>query len=146
VETNENYITILTATYPYELVVAQSILEAGGIVFFIKDELTALVNPLYSNAIGGIKLQVRPDDAEQAIALLKAQAENKPEEEELHTLSSFSEMQTTCCPNCGSYDVSKPKLSPQSVAISVLLLGFPLPFLSKTSHCFNCGTDFKNPK
>jgi uncharacterized Zn finger protein len=47
------------------------------------------------------------------------------------------------CPNCGSDEVSKLKLSGQAFAISVLLLGFPLPFVSKTYHCFDCGHDFK---
>jgi len=50
------------------------------------------------------------------------------------------------CPNCGSDEVSKPKLSGQAFAISVLLLGFPLPFISKTYHCFDCGQDFKKKK
>jgi hypothetical protein len=47
------------------------------------------------------------------------------------------------CPICGSSEVSKPRLSPQAFAISVLLFGFPLPFMSKTVHCFDCGQDFK---
>ena len=47
------------------------------------------------------------------------------------------------CPNCGSDEVIKSKLSMQAFAISVLLLGFPLPFIRKTYHCFDCGHDFK---
>jgi len=47
------------------------------------------------------------------------------------------------CPNCGSHDISKPRLSERAFAISILLLGFPLPFMSKTCHCFNCGQNFK---
>jgi len=49
------------------------------------------------------------------------------------------------CPRCGSDDVSKPRLTQQAFAISVLFLGFPLPFLAKKCHCFNCGLDFKKP-
>ena len=47
------------------------------------------------------------------------------------------------CPFCESDDVSKPQLSARAFAISILLLGFPLPFISKTRHCFDCGKDFK---
>lgn len=47
------------------------------------------------------------------------------------------------CPNCGSEEVSKPRLSQVAFAISFLLLGFPLPFMSKKYHCFDCGHDFK---
>ena len=50
------------------------------------------------------------------------------------------------CPSCDSDDVSKPRLSGLAFVISVLLLGFPIPFYSKKSHCFNCGLDFKNNK
>ena len=50
------------------------------------------------------------------------------------------------CPSCGSEEISKPRLSGQAFAISVLLLGFPIPFMSKTYHCFNCGLDFKLKK
>ena len=49
------------------------------------------------------------------------------------------------CPKCGSEEVSKPRISARAFAISVLLLGFPLPFMSKVCHCFDCGLDF-NPK
>jgi len=47
------------------------------------------------------------------------------------------------CPNCGSDEISKPRLSGKWFAISFLLFGFPLPFISKTFHCFDCGQDFK---
>jgi hypothetical protein len=47
------------------------------------------------------------------------------------------------CPNCGSGETSKPQLSRQAIAISILILGFPVPFMSKTCHCFDCGEDFK---
>jgi len=47
------------------------------------------------------------------------------------------------CPNCGSKDVSKPKPSRGAMALAILLLGFPLPFLSKKSYCFDCQSNFK---
>jgi DNA-directed RNA polymerase subunit RPC12/RpoP len=50
------------------------------------------------------------------------------------------------CPNCGSEEVSKPKFSKRAFALSYLLLGFPLFFMSKESHCFDCGTDFSHRK
>jgi DNA-directed RNA polymerase subunit RPC12/RpoP len=50
------------------------------------------------------------------------------------------------CPSCGSIEISRPQLSGQALAISLLLLGFPLPFFKRTYHCFNCGLDFKRQK
>jgi len=50
------------------------------------------------------------------------------------------------CPICGSDEVGEPKRSRAAFAWSFLLLGFPLPFLTKRRHCFNCGEDFKSNK
>ena len=47
------------------------------------------------------------------------------------------------CPVCHTKDVSKPKYSARAFAISILLIGFPLPFIGRTYHCFDCGLDFK---
>jgi DNA-directed RNA polymerase subunit RPC12/RpoP len=47
------------------------------------------------------------------------------------------------CPQCSSMDVRREKVSGLAFLISVLLLGFPLPFLKRKYHCFECGMDFK---
>lgn len=65
-----NLVTILSFTYPYEAHLAKSLLESEGIEVFIKDELTAHMNNFYSNAIGGIKLQVRDSDYKSARQIL----------------------------------------------------------------------------
>jgi hypothetical protein len=40
------------------------------------------------------------------------------------------------CPKCGSTDVSKPAFTLRSLAIGMLLLGMPIPFMRKQCHCF----------
>lgn len=67
----ENFITIKTFTYPVELAVLQGRLESEGIECRVLDELTVQVNPFYSHAIGGIKLQVKENDIQKAIEILK---------------------------------------------------------------------------
>ena len=67
----DKYITILTVTYPHELAIIRSRLESEGIECFARDEMTVQANPLYSNAIGGVKLQVREDDVPEAMEILK---------------------------------------------------------------------------
>ena len=64
-------VTIKIFTYSHEAAVVRSRLEAEGIFCFLQDELTAQVYPLSISAIGGVKLQVREEDADEAIALLK---------------------------------------------------------------------------
>lgn len=46
-------------------------LQDSGIVCFLQDEYSATINPVLTNAIGGIKLLVSADDAEQAVELLE---------------------------------------------------------------------------
>lgn len=50
------------------------------------------------------------------------------------------------CPKCNSPEVSKSRISPRAFAFCILLLGFPLPFMSRTHHCFDCGHDFRNKR
>lgn len=48
----------------------QSFLDAQGIQTFLNNEINAQVDPLLSNALGGVQLMVPNEQAEQAIALL----------------------------------------------------------------------------
>jgi hypothetical protein len=67
----DQFITVKTFTYPHELSVLRSRLESEGIECFVKDELSSQVISLYSNTIGGAKLQVRESDLDKTIEILK---------------------------------------------------------------------------
>ena len=62
----EHYVTILTFTYPHDAIIIKGRLEADGIPCFLKDELTVQVDNFYTNALGGVKLQVKESDRERA--------------------------------------------------------------------------------
>ena len=47
-------------------------LQDAGIECFLRDENTVVVDPLLSNAIGGIKLEVAEDQYELAVELMKS--------------------------------------------------------------------------
>jgi hypothetical protein len=66
----DNWITIISFTYPHEAHLAKGKLESEGIEVVIKDELTTQVINFYSNAIGGVKLLVKESDYENALQLL----------------------------------------------------------------------------
>jgi len=66
-----NWITILSFTYPHEAHLAKTKLESEGFEVMIKDELTVQVDNFYSNAIGGVKLQVSENDYDRALQVLK---------------------------------------------------------------------------
>lgn len=69
-KTND-FITVAVFDYAHELIIIRSRLESEGVECKTVDELTVQVNPLYSQAIGGIKLQVKKSDVIQAIEILK---------------------------------------------------------------------------
>jgi len=66
-----NFVTIKTFMFPSEAIVLKGRLESEGIECFVKDELISQVNPFYSNAMGGVKLQVRESDVPVAIEIMK---------------------------------------------------------------------------
>lgn len=65
------FVTIKTFTYATEVAIIRGRLESEGIECFAQDELTVQANPFYSNAIGGIKLQVREHDVKKAVEILE---------------------------------------------------------------------------
>lgn len=65
------FITVATFTYPSEMVAIRGRLESDGIECYVKDELTVQIYNFYSNAIGGIRLEVRRSDYEKARQILE---------------------------------------------------------------------------
>lgn len=63
-------------TFVPDALVAKSILDSAGIKCFLSDETTIRMDWLWSNALGGVKLWVREEDAETAAALLKQEPAN----------------------------------------------------------------------
>lgn len=76
----EQWTTVITFTYPYEAHLAKSMLESDGVKVIIADEMTTQVHNFYSNAIGGVKLQVAESDAEKAHEILTNAGSIKPSE------------------------------------------------------------------
>jgi hypothetical protein len=64
------WVTIKTYNFGHEAAIAQHLLEEEGIETHLMDALSIQMNPLYSNALGGVKLQVWEEDAERAMQLL----------------------------------------------------------------------------
>ena len=88
-----NWITIISFTYPHEAHLAKGKLESEGIQVWIKDELTAQVNNFYSNAIGGVKLLVQESDFYQAYKILNdAGYINEPKKNENKLVNQFDKI------------------------------------------------------
>ena len=87
-------ITIWTFPYQHQMLIIRGRLESEGIETFAQDELTIQIDPLYSNALGGIKLMVYEEDAERATEILAetgyVKKADKQTEEFLQRLYSFT--------------------------------------------------------
>jgi len=146
---SEKFITVLTFTFPYESAIIRGRLESEGIVCFVKDELTAQVNPFYSNAIGGVKLQVRESDLDRTIEILKEAGYIKEGESQLSQGSPHESPRPKkyagkmICPVCGSQEVVKSRKAGWPFLITSLLFWFPTPIFQRTYYCFDCKREFK---
>lgn len=69
----EQMVTIAVYGSPYEAGMAKSELESFGIPVFVADEFTIGAYNLYSNALGGVKVNVPASYVEEARQILSAE-------------------------------------------------------------------------
>lgn len=104
-------------------------LEGEGIRAYLKDEHTVTIDPILTNAIGGIKLMVFHGQLDRALELV--------EEYERAYRESIP------CPKCGSLNVqyiSKPgNASNFFTAILTWVFGSYAIAPKKIYHCYDCG-------
>lgn len=112
--------------------IAQGRLKEDGIECWLKDENTVTIDPILSNAVGGIKLMVDSDLAEKAAGILRA-IDN--EHKAMHR-----------CPKCNSLNielVSTPRKASNwaSALFGFLFASYAMPAV-KVYHCFDCGHEY----
>lgn len=112
---------------PDDAYLAASFLEGNGLSPNIRDGHTIGVDWFYSQAIGGVKLEVPEDEYEKAIELLE--------------LPSASE-NVLKCPHCGSDKVKLRQLSGVT-ALAMLVFGILLPIASHRADCLSCKRSLK---
>ncbi len=87
--TNEFY-TIGSFEYPADVQIIKGRLESEGIMVFLRDENTLNTDPLISQAIGGVKLQVYSKDKDKATAIY----------DEIRSYALDDHGDPVICPNC----------------------------------------------
>jgi predicted nucleic acid-binding Zn ribbon protein len=103
-------------------------LQDGGIECYLKDEYTVTIDPILSNAIGGIKLVVKKEDAEEALQLVKQFDDDY--------------MKSAKCPKCGATDfayIAKPGVGNFVTAIFTWLFSSYAIAPNYVYQCGNCG-------
>ena len=66
----ESFKTIAIFNYLHETIVLKHLLEQEEIPYFFENEMTLSVVPMYTTALGGIKLKVHPNDFEEVQQIL----------------------------------------------------------------------------
>lgn len=113
--------------------VAQSQLQAAGIPAYLPDENLASIDPLLLDAIGGVRLQVRERDQEEALSLLEQPVVDEPLADDEPT-----------CPRCDSPYWSR-RWSGRERLVIIASLGLPLLFWKQRLVCHRCDHQFTSP-
>ncbi len=120
-------VEVATFDWINEAELVRIFLEDNDIEVEIVDSQIAAAYPLLANAVGGIKLKVKKEDAERATDLL---INYEKEMKEKHKL---------WCPNCESEDVEKIELHGLLKFLSILTMGIVSMVASKSFLCKKCG-------
>lgn len=113
---------------------AKSKLEVAGITCFLENEYIVGANWLYSDALGGVKLNVPKENAEEAKAIIEESHEPLEQEEGL--------LPESACPACGATEIETKNYTRKFAALT-LLISLPLFIFLKRYHCKSCGHRWK---
>lgn len=138
---DDKIIVYRTFYNPIEANIIKAKLEDFGIPCFLTDENVATIQPLFNQAIGGVKLNVFEKNVAEIDALLvddlsMVVPEMEQEKNEV----------TVPCEKCRSTNVSygmatKNKHSWWVAVLSILLMVYPFK-VNKCYHCYKCGHEF----
>ncbi len=100
-------------------------LRDAGIQCYLKDEYTVTMDPLLTNAVGGIKLVINKADANEVAALMK--------------YFDDEYRRNAVCPKCGSHDIELvPKRSPANMITAILSWLFS-DYAVSAENVYQCG-------
>jgi Putative prokaryotic signal transducing protein len=123
---------------------ARARLEEAGLDCIVADQNISLIQPMYRNAVGGIKLLVRQSDRAAAREVLLSAAEEQgliPADDEQ---GADLESDSRSCPECESHFVLQVGIPTLLAVLGVLMLGIPFMFLRPKWRCSSCGHEWRS--
>ncbi|MEM7185680.1 MAG: DUF2007 domain-containing protein [Bacteroidota bacterium] len=133
---SETFVTVAQFTYSSEAQIIRGKLESEGIPVFMADDLTIDIDPLVSNALGGVRLRVYSEDEERAREILDT----------IRPFSVDEKGKEIHCPNCNSSRIHYFSHVNSIKSLVAFLFGFlfsTLPFYTKYDYtCEVCKTKF----
>ena len=119
-----------------EALLAKGSLESAGIEAYLVDDNMIRMDWFISNLLGGIKLKVRPEDAEAAGEILNQPI---PEMLDVEGVGNFEQPK---CPRCQSLDVTYEELNKEFSYLTAYA-GVPIPVYKKGWTCHACGNEWE---
>ncbi|MEO9052702.1 MAG: hypothetical protein ABI280_12955 [Ginsengibacter sp.] len=123
-----DFITIRTFQNYFSAHILLSKLKDAGMECYLKDEFTVTIDPILSNAVGGIKLIVKKDDEKEACDLLQ--------------VFDQEYIRSAVCPKCGNQTIELvPKKTTANMMTAILtwLLGSYALSAKNVYQCSSCG-------
>jgi len=131
---------LISFTYTAEANIFKGLLESEGVETFMRDNLTIDTNPMWSNAVGGVKLFVRTEDLDKAKHIL-----SRVREFSVDDIGKLVQ-----CPNCHEHKaelVTTIRDAKSILAFLGSLVFGLLPLYTQYRYkCANCGFIFNIEK
>jgi DNA-directed RNA polymerase subunit RPC12/RpoP len=134
-------VVVRAYSLPLEAEMACSALRAAGIEARLADDHVVGVNWLWSNAVGGVKVLVSPQDAAAAEEVLAM-----PAAVDIDAVTSNGSMradQSAECPRCGSHDTANVTAGRRLAFLTWLAVGVPVVPVLRRMRCEACGHRFR---
>jgi len=146
----KNWKTVITFTQPHEAHIAKGVLESVGIVSIVRDDLTAQVNNFYSNAIGGVKVDIKESDLDKGITTLRNAGyiieDTSKDFRNIELVELTRNIDKTHCPFCKSDNISLKKEANLLTVIVYFILGVLFPIFKRSYVCYECNKEWKFKK
>ena len=136
------FVTVDVFTSPWDAHIAKGLLESEGIPVFIAHENHIWANWVLSQALGGVKVQVAPENVVDAKEILNSLYKGKYEEE---LKQEFPDIKENVCQKCGSQQF-KSRFPVGVIVFVILTLGlFSIIFPPRRENhtCLKCGQKWK---
>lgn len=142
---SDKIIVYKTFYNPIEASIVRAKLEDSGFHCFLTDENLLILNPLYNQAMGGVKLHVFERDL-SGIDLLMSEGNTLATNDQDLSNDETAKDNEIICEKCGSKHVAfgqatKRRFSWWVALISVLLGMYPFK-VNKCFHCYDCGHEW----
>src|SRR6266849_1611652 len=130
-----NLVTIRKFRDLPEALLAKGSLESAGIDAVLTDENVVRLDWFWSNLMGGIKLNVDPENVEVANRILDQPI---PENFDVAGVGQYEQPR---CPKCQSLDISFQELDPAAYLSMILV---PVPIHRRAWRCHSCRAEWED--